>query len=136
MIYDLVPDHHMIYIFENGKGLKVSMSSYITNSRRRKISGAYSTASTLVGAIYESGEAKHVFIRSSAGKAMLIKSSLIPEKSTRTAAGVQIMQLPKKGAVVDLATDRIDDVGQDAMKCRKTAIPSTGTSIAQLTFNI
>ena len=137
MVYDLVPEHNMIYIFENGKGLRVSMSSYITNSRRRKISGAFSCVSTIVGAIYDEGDSKPkpIFIRSSAGKAMLIKSTLIPIKSTRTAAGVQIMQLPKKGAVVDLATDRIDDIGQDAMKCRKTAIPSTGTSIAQLTFN-
>ncbi len=135
MIYDMNPEHNIIYVFENGKGLRVSLSAYITTSRRRKISGAYSTASVPVAAIYESGEAKPIFIRSSAGKAMLIKSSLIPLKSTRTAAGVQIMQLPKKGVVVDLVTDRIEDVGQDATKCRKNAIPSTGTSIAQLTFN-
>ena len=134
MIYDLNPEHNMIYVFENGKGLRVSLSAYITTSRRRKISGAYSTASLPVAAIYES-EPKPIFIRSSAGKAMLIKSSLIPLKSTRTASGVQIMQLPKKGVAVDLVTDRIEDVGQDATKCRKTAIPSTGTSIAQLTFN-
>jgi len=66
---------------------------------------------------------------------MLIKSSLIPVKATRTAAGVQVMQLPKRGAKVDLVTDRIEDVGADAAKCKKNAIPSTGTSINQLTFN-
>ncbi len=135
VINDLVPEHHMIYVFENGKGLRVSLGAYITNSKRRKISGAFSTASPIVGAIYEGKEPKQIFIRSSAGKAMLIKSNIIPEKSTRTAAGVQIMQLPKRGAVVDLVTDRIEDIGPDAMKCRKTALPSMGTSIAQLTFN-
>ena len=66
---------------------------------------------------------------------MLIKSSLIPEKATRTAAGVQIMKLPKKGAKVDLVTDRIDDIGQDALKCKKLALPSTGSPLDQLTFN-
>ena len=135
MVYELNPEHHMIYVFENGKGLRVAFSSYITTSRRKKISGAFSTASLPVAAIYEAGQPKPIFIRSTAGKAMLIKSNLIPEKSTRTAAGVQIMQLPKKGVTVDLVTDRIEDVGQDATKCRKNAIPSTGTSIAQLTFN-
>ena len=66
---------------------------------------------------------------------MLIKSSLIPEKATRTASGVQIMKFGKKGVKVDLVTDRIDDVGQDALKCKKLALPSNGSLLDQLTFN-
>nr|MBQ8890536.1 topoisomerase IV [Clostridia bacterium] len=135
MIYDIIPEHHMIYVFENGKGLRVKMEAYESKSRRRKLSGAFSLASPIVGAIYEGKEPKLIFIRSDAGRAMLIKSSLIPEKSTRTAAGVQIMQLPKKGVKVDLVTDRIEDVGSDAAKCKKLTIPSTGNSINQLSFN-
>ena len=135
MIYDINPDHHMVYIFENGKGLRVKMSAYVAKSRRKKISGAYSTESPLVGAIYEGKEPKQIFIRSDAGRGMLIKSTLVPVKSTRTAAGVQIMQLPKRGVKVELVTDRIAEFGQDATKCKKNAIPSTGTSLAQLTFN-
>ena len=135
MIYDIVPEHHMLYVFENGKGLRVKMSSYVSKSRRRKISGAYSTESPLVGAIYEGKDPKPVFIRSDAGRGMLIKSSLVPVKSTRTASGVQVMQLPKKGVKVELVTDRIEAFGQDAAKCKKNAIPSTGNSLAQLTFN-
>ncbi len=136
MIYELNKDHHMVYIFENGKGVRVNMSAYESKSRRKKISGAYSTDSPLAGAIYEGKEPKLIFIRSDAGRAMLIKSSIIPVKATRTAAGVQVMQLPKRGVKVDLVTDRIDDVGDDATKCRKNAIPSTGNNIAQLSFNI
>ena len=135
MIYDIDPNHHIVYIFENGKGLRVNMSAYVAKSRRKKITGAYSTESPLVGAIYEGKDTKHIFIRSDAGRGMLIKSSLIPVKSTRTASGVQIMQLPKKGVKVELVTDRIEEFGQDATKCKKNAIPSTGTSLAQLTFN-
>ena len=135
MIYDIDPNHHMVYIFENGKGLRVNMSAYVAKSRRKKITGAYSTESPLVGAIYEGKDPKHIFIRSDAGRGMLIKSSLVPVKSTRTASGVQIMQLPKKGVKVELVTDRIEEFGQDATKCKKNAIPSTGTSLAQLTFN-
>ncbi len=135
MIHELIPEHHMVYIFENGKGLRVSMSAYEAKSRRRKISGAYSADSPLAGAIYEGKDAKPIFIRSDAGKAMLIKSSLIPVKATRSSQGVAVMQLPKKGVKVDLVTDRIEDVGPDANKCKKTVIPSTGSSISQLTFN-
>ncbi|MBR4836195.1 MAG: topoisomerase IV, partial [Clostridia bacterium] len=136
MIYEFNKDHHMVYIFENGKGVRVNMSAYESKSRRKKITGAYSTDSVLVGAIYEGKEPKPIFIRSDAGRAMLIKSSIIPVKATRTASGVQVMQLPKRGVKVDLVTDRIDDVGEDATKCRKNAIPSTGNNITQLTFNI
>ena len=67
---------------------------------------------------------------------MLIKSSLIPVKSTRTAAGTQIMQLPKRGVKIDLVTDMIESLGDDALKCKKNVIPSTGSSINQLTFKI
>ena len=135
MIYDIVPEHHMLYVFENGKGLRVKMSAYVSKSRRRKITGAYSTESPLVGAVYEGKDSKQVFIRTDAGRGMLIKSSIVPVKNTRTASGVQIMQLPKKGVKVELVTDMIEAFGQDALKCKKNSIPSNGTSLAQLTFN-
>jgi DNA gyrase subunit A len=134
MLYELNTDHNFIYIFENGKGLKVGLSCYEAKSKRKKISGAYSSASPLAGVVYED-KIKDVFIRSDAGRGMLIKSSLIPEKATRTASGVQIMKLPKKNIKVDLATDRIEEIGQDALKCKKLAIPSTGSPLEQLTFN-
>ena len=134
MITDIVPEHHMVYIFENGKGVRVPMSVYESKSRRRKISGAYSSASPLAGAIYEAGKPVNIFIRSDADKGMLIKSNQVPEKSTRTSAGTQIMQLPKKKGKVELVTDRIEELGEDATKCRKLVIPSTGVSISQLTL--
>ena len=135
MIYELNPQHHMVYIFENGKGLRVSLGTYEAKSKRRKITGAYSTDSPLAGAVYEADKPVNLFIRSDGGRGMLIKSSLIPEKATRTASGVQIMKLPKKGVKVDLVTDRIEDIGQDALKCKKLALPSTGSPLDQLTFN-
>ena len=36
---------------------------------------------------------------------------------------------------IDLVTDRIDDIGADALKCKKLALPSTGAPLGQLTFN-
>lgn len=135
MIYELNPQHHMVYVFENGKAVRVSLGAYESKSRRKKISGAYSSESTLAGAVYEGDKPINVFIRNDADRGMLIKSNLIPEKATRTAAGVQIMKFPKKGVKIDLVTDRIDDIGQDALKCKKLAIPSNGSPLAQLTFN-
>lgn len=135
MIYDINPAHHVVYVFENGKGLRVNMSAYDAKSRRKKISGAYSSESALAGVVYEGDKPTNVFIRTDAGRGMLIKSSLIPVKATRTASGIQIMKLPKKGVKVDLVTDMIEELGQDALKCKKLAIPSTGSPLGQLSFN-
>ena len=134
MIYDIIPEHYVVYIFENGKGVRVPMSAYVSKSRRRKITGAYSSASPLAGAIYEPGKPVSMFIRSNSDKGMLIKTTQVPEKSTRTSAGTQIMQLAKKNGKVEFVTDRIEELGEDAVKCRKLAIPSTGVSISQLTL--
>ena len=133
-ITEIVAEDHMIYIFENGKGVRVPMSCYVSKSRRKKITGAFSTVSKPVGAFYEKDKTSvQIFIRGDNGKGALIKSGLIPEKSTRTAAGVQLLQLPKK-AKVDFATDYMDCLGEDALKCRKLVVPTTGTSLSQLTF--
>ena len=134
MIYELNPKHHMVYIFENGKGVRVSLGAYEAKTKRRKITGAYSAASPLAGAVYEGDKPVQLFIRSDAGKGMLIKSSLVPDKSTRTAAGTQIMQMPRNKGKVEFVTDRIEELGEDATKCRKLAIPSTGVPLGQLTF--
>jgi DNA gyrase subunit A len=133
MIYEINPQHNVIYIFENGKGVRVSMKSYETKSNRRKMSGICSTDSPLVAAIYEE-KPKLIFMRSDSQKGMLIKSDLIPVKATRTASGVQIMQFPRKKGIIELATDRIEAIGEDAQKCRKLVIPSMGVALAQLNF--
>jgi len=136
MIYELNPKHHVVYIFENGKGVRICMSAYEAKTRRKKITGACSSASALVGAVYEGDKPESIFIRSSANRGMLIKSDLVPIKSTRTAAGVQIMQLPKKGDVkIELVCANIEAVGDDALKCKKLVIPSTGSALSQLSFN-
>ncbi len=134
MIQELNPNHFMVYIFENGKGLRVPLSAYESKTKRRKISGAYSAASPLAGAVYEGDKPVQIFIRSDAGKGMLIKSSIIPDKKVRTSSGTQIMQLPKKKGKIEFVTDRIEQLGEDALKCRKLTIGTPGVSLNQLTF--
>ena len=135
MIYDINPDHTVVYIFENGKGVQLKMSVYDTKSRRKKISGACSQDSALVGAIYVADKPKDIFIKSSLGRAITVKSDKIKLMSTRTAGGVQILKLPKKGAVVDFVTERVDELGETAKKCKKSEIPSMGSILSQLSFD-
>jgi len=125
---DVTADESVIFIFENGKGVRVPLDSYLTKGNRRKLTGAYSAASPIVGVIYEK-EQKDLLLRSTDGKAILIKSTLIPRKTTRTAAGVQLMNL-KKGHKLEsvLVGDDIAAAG-DISKCRKIKIPAAGAAI-------
>ena len=135
MIYEINPDHHMIYIFENGKGARIKMSSYVSKTKRRKITGAYSSKSPLVAAFYEKDKAINIFVRSDTDRGILFRSDKLEPTSTRTSPGHQILQFPKKNGKVEMATDRISALGADVTKCKKADIPSTGTILNKMTFN-
>ena len=131
VIHELVPEDRMIYVFANGKAVRVPMSAYETKSRRRKLSGACSTASTPIAAIYEKAKTPvQIFMRSAQGKGILIKSTLISEKSTRTASGTQIFQLKGKDTL-QIATANIEPLGPDVQKCRKIVVPAVGVPLGK-----
>ena len=122
------PDENMIFIFENGKGVRVPMSAYETKAVRRKLQGAYSDASPIVAAFHEGKDPVDIMMVNSADRAIIFKSSLIPQKTTRTAGGVALMTL-KKGQTVTGAT--IDLAEQDDKGYRKYKLPASGTLLAE-----
>ena len=122
------PDENMIFIFENGKGVRVPMSAYETKAVRRKLQGAYSDASPIVAAFHEGKDPVDIMMINSADRAIIFKSSLIPQKTTRTAGGVALMTL-KKGQTVVSAT--IDLAEQDDKGYRKYKLPASGTLLAE-----
>jgi len=119
---------HFIFIFQNGKGVRVPVSAYETKSNRRRLTGAYSSASQIVAVIYEK-ETTDVLIISDVGKGILLKSSLIPEKTTRTASGVSLFNLKKKQIVVAAVSGDKISAYPDSAKCRKIKIPATGSAL-------
>ncbi|MBQ7309042.1 MAG: topoisomerase IV [Clostridia bacterium] len=123
-------NHYFVYIFENGKGLRVPVSSYETKSARKKLVKAYSDASPLIGVFYES-EPFDLLIVNSAGKAIYLNTSLIPEKATRTAAGVTIFDLKKNQTVVD-ATRAPEGRYKGFEKCKKIKIPAAGSAVEKI----
>ena len=115
---------YFIFIFANGKGVKVPVSEYETKGNRKKLTGAYSTASRIVAVFYEK-EPVDLLLITNGQKAIQISSSLIPVKTTRSAQGVTIMSL-KAGQTVSeavLASTR-DTSGTKGL--RKIKIPATG----------
>lgn len=120
---------YMAFIFENGKGVRVPVKAYETKANRKKLTGAYSDASNLVGAIHiKSKEDPEILLVTDDKRAALIKSSLIPEKSTRSAAGVNLLTLKKGRRVFWCGTDYSEKYpGGTAVK--KIKIPATPTMI-------
>lgn len=121
------PSHNIVYIFKNGKGVKIPVSSYETKANRKKLINAYSDASPVVAAIYES-EPFELMIGSKNGKAMIINTKLIPIKNTRTSVGVTLFTL-KKDDEVKFAIRDYENEFPDTTGLRKTKIPSSGSTL-------
>ena len=120
-------NENMVFIFENGKGVKVPVSAYDTKGTRRKLQGAYSAASPIVSVFYET-EPFEIMMTSSANKAIIFKSSLIPVKSTRSAGGVTLMTLKKDQKIVTAISDE-NGKFEDTKGYRKLKLPAIGTTI-------
>jgi len=126
---DYPENEHIIFIFENGKGVRVPLSAYETKAVRRKLQGAYSDASPLVAVFYEEKDKPiDIMMINSADRAIVFKSSLIPIKTTRTAGGVSLMTLKKDQKIIGAKqlTDKQEDKGY-----RKLKLPATGTLLAE-----
>lgn len=117
-----------VFIFENGKGVRVPASAYETKTNRRRLTGAYSDASPIVAVFYEE-EPFELLLISSQGKGILINTSLISEKTTRTASGVQLFTL-KEGQKLTAAL-RDFSAYPSASKCRKQKLPASGIALEE-----
>jgi DNA gyrase subunit A len=123
-------DKHFIFIFENGKGVRVPVSAYETKTNRRRLTGAFSDASPVVAVIYEDEE-KDLLLISNANKAILIKSSLISVKTTRTAAGIQLFTLKKGDTLRSAVTVGENCRYANPQKYRKAKVPAAGTLLSE-----
>ncbi|MBE6541892.1 MAG: topoisomerase IV [Ruminococcaceae bacterium] len=118
---------NVIFIFENGKGVKIPVTAYETKTNRRKLTGAYSDASPIAAVIYEK-EPLDIFIENSVGKGILINSSLIPQKTTRSSSGVTLFNMKDGIKISDVYYGEKIDMDK-LSRCRKNKIPATGITI-------
>ncbi|MBQ3866309.1 MAG: topoisomerase IV, partial [Clostridia bacterium] len=87
-------------VFDSGKGVIFPMSVYETKSARKKLTGAFSTAAPVAGMFTVApGEVKEILICTKGGKAAVIRTTVFPEKATRTSFGAQIMTLKKNDGI-------------------------------------
>ena len=130
ILNDYPEKHNMVFLFENGKGVRVPITAYQTKAARKKLIGAYSDASPIVAAFYEDEKKPYdILIVNNQKKAIVVKTSLIPLKTNRSSAGTTVFTC-KKGQKLTRATDafseHLDNTGYKRIK-----LPATGSAITE-----
>ncbi len=118
---------NVVFLFANGKGVRVSVSNYEISGNRRRITSAFSDKSPVVAAFYEK-EPFELLLVSSDNRGIVIKSSLIPVMSTRTSGGVTLMSL-KGGQTVVRASRDLSSLADGSKGLKKLKIPATGVPL-------
>ena len=123
--------YNYVFVFENGKGVRVPEKAYETSSVRRKLKGVFSAASPIVAVFSEQEKNPfEIMLVSSEDRAIIIKTSLIPIKSTKTSIGVQLMTVKKNNKLVSAISD-FESVYENTKGYRKLKLPATGTLLSE-----
>ena len=120
---------HYVFIFENGKGVRVSAAAYQTQGNRAKLTSAFSGAAG-IAAVFHETKPFDITLVSDAGKAITLSTSMIPVAATRTAGGVTLMSL-KKGQRILEAVAADTNIYEQVKGIRKLKIPATGVSMTE-----
>ena len=114
----------LLYVFENGKGARVSMKCYETKTNRKKLINAYYGKSKLVGIKFLAQD-EDIVIYSSLDKIVIFNSSLMQTKTTRDTMGVALMNMKKKSTLARVEFLRDVEFADPAYYTAKN-IPATG----------
>ena len=114
---------NFVFVFENGKGVKVPQSVYLTKGNRRKLTGAFSPSSPIKG-LFEEDKPFYILIVTSNDRAAVLSSSLIPLKTTRTSIGSQLVTLRSDATVSTVMRDFTDKF-ENTKGYKKIKIPAT-----------
>ncbi len=122
-------EYEMLFVFENGKGVRVPLSAYQTKTNRRKLTSAYCESVPLAGAVFLTAPTE-VLIANNAHRAIAIKTSLVPLKTTRSSVGVQLMQMKRGQKAVSVTTNYADKIA-NASKYNKIKIPAASVLLEE-----
>ena len=119
----------VLFFFENGKAARVELSAYQTQTRRKKLTGAYSDKSPLVTAFLLKEDFEAAVI-STEGRCMIFHTASLNPKTTRTTQGVNVMTLKPKYKV-----EKVLPLGQtsivNAARYRARSLPIAGALLKE-----
>lgn len=117
---------NIVYVFKNGKAVKIPIDAYKTKAIRKKLVKAFYAEQETVGIYYET-EPLDILLVSDNGRALVVNTSELPIKSTRTSCGVTVMTLKAKHYISSAlnVTERATDI----LKRYRKNIPSSGANL-------
>ena len=119
---------YMLFVFENGKVAKVTMSGYATKTNRKKLIKAYSDKSPIVSAMYIE-EDTEVVLSSTAGRHLLVNTGAISPKAAKDTAGVNVMTLKKYHKVQEVRLYK-DGEFTKPHRYRTKTLPAAGATLS------
>lgn len=129
---------YMMFFFENGKAAKVSLESYQTVTKRKKLIKAYSDKSP-AAVILQLPADEELVVISSVGRHLLLNTAVISPKTTKDTIGVGVMTL-KKGQRLMTVRKYKDGEFAKAYRYRSKNLPAAGALLSsedeaeQMTF--
>ena len=120
---------NLLFFFENGKAARVELSAYQTQTRRKKLTGAYSDKAPLAAA-FLLREDLELAVRSTEGRCLVFHTAVLAPKSTRSTQGVNVMTLKPKYRVEGVAP--LDQTAiQDPARYRARSLPVAGALLRE-----
>ena len=117
----------LLFFFENGKVARVGLAGYQTQTRRKKLTGAYSDKSPLA-AVLLLREDQDIAVLSSDNRCVVFDSSLLAVKGSRTTQGVAVMAL-KVGRTVSKASLLSEMSIQKVSRYKAKSLPAVGANL-------
>ena len=117
----------LLFFFENGKVARVGLEGYQTQTRRKKLTGAYSEKSPLA-AVLLLREDQDIAVLSSDHRCVVFHSSLLAVKGYRTTQGVAVMSL-NIGQTVSKASLLTKMSIQKVSQYQTKALPAVGAAL-------
>ncbi len=115
---------YMLFTFENGKIAKIPLNAYQTKVNRKKLINAYSNKHKLIDIRYILEDIDIVLFRDK-DKALLVNTSQIEEKATKSSLGVNVLTI-KKNSSLTYCLAKEQFLSEDIEHYRGKNIPSTG----------
>ncbi len=115
---------HMVFVFENGRMSRVPLTAYKTVNNRKRLINAYCDKFTLSRGVFAPTDTDLALVASN-GKAVIINTALIPEKSTKASQGVIAFTQKGKNKVESVCTlDESDIANIDYYRTKN--VPAVG----------
>ena len=118
----------MLFLYENGKLAKVSLSSYLTKTNRKKLIKAYSDKSPLA-AIMQIESDRDIVIETTGGRYLLFNTEIVLPKAMKDTIGVSCFTLKRNNKISVMREHRVGEFVKDN-RYRAKSLPSTGALLS------